>query len=88
MNIVNYLADTYGYGNPIFIKDLRIGKKSKTAIKMQISRAFKAGDISRDGPGVYSLVNKSDSLSPVLTFEKLIENKFLYDDDIIQDKHF
>lgn len=82
MNIVNYLTSIYGYGTPIFLKDLKIGGKSQSAIKMQISRACKEGKISRDGPGVYSIVNNDDVLSPVLTFEKIIEDKFLYEKNI------
>ena len=83
MNIVTYLASTYGYGTPIFLKKVRIGGKSKSAIKMQISRACKAGDISRDGPGVYSLVDKRSEISKTVTFEKILEDKFLYLADVV-----
>lgn len=82
MNIVNYLEKTYGYGTPIFLKNIRIGKKSKSAIKMQISRACKAGDISKDGPGVYSLVDKRSDIYKTVTFEKILEDKFLYTADV------
>ena len=82
MNIVNYLTSVYGYGTPIFLKDVKIGGKSQSAIKMQISRACKDGKISRDGPGVYSVVDSKDILSPVLTFEKIIEDKFMYEKNV------
>ena len=82
MNIVNYLSSIYGFGTPILLKDIRIGGKSRNAIKMQISRACKEGKISKDGPGVYSLVDSDNFLSPVSTFEKILETKFLYRSDV------
>ena len=82
MNIVKYLTEIYGYGTPIFLKDIRIGKMSKNAIKMQIFRACKDGDISRDGSGVYSIISKNNELGPVSTFEKIVENKFLYRNNV------
>lgn len=84
MDIVNYLTNIYGYDTPIFLKDVRIGGKSKSAIREEFYRATKRGDISRDGPGVYSLVNKSNKLSPVVTFEKILTRKFIYDSNPIQ----
>ena len=83
MNIVSYLADIYGYDTPIFLKDVRIGRKSKSAIKEAFYRAVKTGDISRDGPGVYSLINKSEDFSPTVTFEKILKYKFLTNDTVI-----
>lgn len=79
MNLVNYLTSIYGYDSPIFIKDVRIGKKSKTAIREEFYRAHKRGELNKDGPGVYSIVNKSNELKPTVTFEKILNDKFLYD---------
>ena len=78
MNLVNYLKDIYGYDTPIFLKDIRIGGKSKAAIKEEFYRAVKRGELNRDGSGVYSLVNNTNDLINVVTFEKIIENKFIY----------
>ena len=63
MELVSYLKQIYGYDTPIFIKDVRIGRKSKTAIREEFYRATKRGDLSNDGPGVYSLVNKTNELT-------------------------
>lgn len=79
MNLVSYLTSIYGYDSPIFIKDVRIGKKSKTAIREEFYRAHKRGELNKDGPGVYSIVNKSNELKPTVTFEKILNDKFLYD---------
>ena len=43
MKFIDYLFDIYGYDKPIILKDLRIGKKSKSAIREEIYRAFKRG---------------------------------------------
>ena len=55
MNIVNYLADIYGYDTPIFLKDVRIGRKSKTAVREMFYRAVKNGEMERKTSGVYFL---------------------------------
>lgn len=79
MKLVDYLSNVYGYDTPIFLKDVRIGRKSKAAVKEAFYRAVKRGQLSNDGPGVYSLKNKSEELTNVVTFEKIITNKFIYE---------
>ena len=81
MNLVSYLVDIYGYNTPIFIKDIRIGGKSKTAIRQEFYRASQRGELNRDGPGVYSIVNKTNEIVGSVTFEKIIESKFLYNEN-------
>lgn len=83
MNIVSYLTEIYGYDTPIFIKDVRIGRKSKTAIREEFYRATKRGELSNDGAGIYSVVNKNKEITGVVTFEKIIEAKYLYDTNCI-----
>lgn len=78
MELVSYLTSIYGYDAPIFIKDVRIGRKSKSAIREEFYRAYKRGELNKDGPGVYSIVNKSGDLKPTVTFEKILYDKFLY----------
>ena len=78
MNITNYLVNIYGYDTPIFLKNIRIGGKSKTAIKQELYRAVKSGELNRDGPGVYSVANKTGELLGAVTFEKIVESKFVY----------
>ena len=47
MDLVNYLFTIYGYDKPIFIKDVRIGRKSKSAIREEFYRATKNGKLER-----------------------------------------
>lgn len=77
MNIVNYLADTYGYDTPIFLKDLRIGGKSKAAIKESLYRASKNGQIEKKKNGVYFLRSNKEFGSGI-GFEDVLEHKFIY----------
>lgn len=78
MNIISYLETVYGYDTPIFLKDVRIGGKSKAAIKESFYRATKEGLLSRKGPGVYTLERKESGFFKVVTFEDIIERKFIY----------
>lgn len=79
MNTVDYLKEVYGYGVPIFLKDVRIGKKSKASIRKELSRAVDKGEIVRKKNGIYCL--KSDnSLSDGVTFETILEEKFIKND--------
>ena len=79
MKTVDYLREIYGYGVPIFLKDIRIGRKSKTAIRKDLSRAVQNGEIVREGQGIYSFDEK-DGLGKVVTFDAIIENRFIKDD--------
>lgn len=76
MNIVSYLKDIYGYSTPIFLKDIRIGRKSKEAIRKELSRAVENGEIERKKNGIYYFKEEFDSL----TFDKIVEKKFIKDD--------
>ena len=80
MNIVNYLKDIYGYGTPIFLKDLRIGRKSKTAIRKELSRAVKQKLIVREAQGIYYIEEQNEEFPSVVSFEDIIEKKYIKDD--------
>ena len=82
MNLVNYLSNIYGYGTPIFLKDVRIGRKSKSAIREEFYRAVQKGDIVRESAGIYSLIEKNKEFPDIVTFEKIIEKKYIYSDDV------
>ena len=79
MNIVSYLKDIYGYGTPIFLKDIRIGRKSKTAIRKELSRAVKEKEIIRRSQGVYYF-KENKELARELSFEAIVEKKYIKDD--------
>ena len=83
MDLVNYLKNIYGYDTPIFIKDVRIGRKSKTAIREEFYRASKSGELERKSNGVYFLRSDKEFGSGVL-FTQIIERKFLYSENVIE----
>ena len=83
MDLVNYLVSIYGYGTPIFLKDVRIGRKSKTAIREEFYRAYKRGDINRNGQGIYSIVKKDEELPIIASFEDILSKKFLCEKNVI-----
>ena len=78
MNVVQYLKDIYGYATPIFLKDIRIGRKSKTAIRKELSRAVKSGEICRSSNGVYCFKRPEDV--PHVSFEDLVKQKYIKND--------
>ena len=81
MNLISYLTDIYGYDTPIFLKDVRIGRKSKTAIREAFYRAVKRGDIERKSNGIYFVRSKKEFGSGVL-FEDILKEKFIYDSGV------
>ena len=81
MKVIDYLKEVYGYSVPIFLKDIRIGGKSKQAIRKELSRATQAGDIKRRSQGVYYLPEDTILETPsVITFETIVERKFIKED--------
>lgn len=79
MEIIPYLKEIYGYDTPIFLKDIRIGKKSKAAIKQELYRASKRGDISRRSNGVYYF-NSNKEFGSGITFDEIMKRKYVSDD--------
>lgn len=81
MDLINYLVNIYGYDTPIFLKDVRIGRKSKAAIKEEFYRATKKGLIKRKTNGIYYL--KSDKeFGSGINFYDVIEQKFVYSSNV------
>ena len=81
MNIVNYLTQIYGYDTPIFLKDIRIGRKSKTAIKEEIYRATKNGELERKSNGVY-FIRSCKEFGSGVTFDAVLDKKFIHPIDV------
>lgn len=81
MNIVNYLINVYGYDTPIFLKDIKIGGKSKAAIKESFYRAIKKGDIEKRKNGVY-FIRSNKEFGSGIGLEDVLERKFLYRNDV------
>lgn len=79
MKTIEYLREVYGYWNPIFLKDVRIGGKSKESIRKDLSRAAENGEIVRKAPGIYCF-KKKDDLNDIVSFEKIITLKYIKND--------
>lgn len=79
MDIINYLKDIYGYATPIFLKDIRIGRKSKTAIRKELSRAVSENKIIRRSQGVYYFKEERE-MARELSFNEIVEKKYIKDD--------
>ena len=84
MNLISYLKEIYGYDNPIFVKDIRIGGRSKTAIREELSRAYKKGLIDKKGNGIYFLRSNKEFGSGI-RFDQILEKKFIYADKVPED---
>ena len=76
METIGYLKEIYGYDTPIFLKDIRIGGKSKAAIKQDLYRAAKTGDIMRKASGVYCFPSEGNEIAGVI-FDDIVEKKYI-----------
>ena len=79
MKVIEYLKEVYGYSVPIFLKDIRIGGKSKQAIRKELSRATNDGTIVRKTQGIYCFKEDEQYIDSV-SFESIVEKKFIKDD--------
>ena len=79
MNTIAYLKERYGCGVPIFLKDIRIGGKSKTAIKQALYRANKNGEIQKEANGLY-FFPRDDMFRSGIYFDDYLRVKYICDD--------
>lgn len=79
MNTIAYLKEVYGYGVPIFLKDIRIGQKSKLSIRKDLSRGVEKGYIIRKGQGIYCFKAENE-FNDSVTFEEIVTKKFIKND--------
>ncbi len=79
MNTISYLKEIYGYGVPIFLKDIRIGQKSKLSIRKDLSRGVERGFLIRKAQGIYCLKPEGED-DDTVTFNKIITVKYLKND--------
>jgi hypothetical protein len=79
MKMIEYLTEAYGCCTPIILKDLRIGGKTKTAIRKELSRATAEGKICRMKNGVYYILEDT-AIPRELSFRDVVEIKFIKND--------
>lgn len=82
MNTVSILKEAYGYDVPIFLSQIRIGGKTKEAIRKDLSRAVKKGEIDRYDDGIYYFSRLVPTLNrkSTVSYEDIITKKFIRDD--------
>lgn len=83
MEIIQYLKSIYPAGTPIFLKDIRIGRKSKSAIRQELYRAARRGEILRKYDGVYYFKEDASSSGFVL-YEDVLEQKYIHGPTFIE----
>lgn len=82
METIQYLKSIYPAGTPIFLKDIRIGRKSKSAIRQELYRAVKRGEIVREYNGVYCFEDDSPFGFPLV--EDVLEHKYIHGPSFIK----
>lgn len=63
----DYLAETYGYNEPIFINEISLNNVTDNALRQSFKRMIKSGDIMRFDTGIYYLPKAS----------RLLKNSYL-----------
>ncbi len=80
--LYQYLLDNFGENEPIFLNTIEIRGVSNTNLRQQIKKLTDAGKIKRFDTGIYFIPKKSIFYSGTqLSKEKVIEKKYLYDEN-------
>ena len=76
--LYDYLKETYGENEPIFVSDIRYNNSSTNYIQQQIKRLTDSGKLKRYDTGIYFIPGQSIFKSgPQLSRDKVIEQKYL-----------
>lgn len=76
--LYDYLRETYGENEPIFVSDIRYKDCSMNYIRQQIKRLTDSGELKRYDTGIYFIPGRSIFKSgPQLSRDKVIEQKYL-----------
>lgn len=76
--LYDYLKETYGENEPIFVSDIRYKDSSTNHIRQQIKRLTDSGKLKRYDTGIYFIPGQSIFKSgPQLSRDKVIEQKYL-----------
>lgn len=78
--LFEYLRETYGENEPIFVADIEYNGMSENYIRQQVKKMTDAGLLKRYDTGVYFIPKKSIFKSGTqLSMNKVIERKYLQD---------
>ena len=79
--LYDYLKETYGENEPIFVSELRYDHLSSNAIRQQIMKLTNSGKLKRYDTGIYFIPQKSIFRSgSQISRDKVIEKKYLIRD--------
>ncbi|MFZ3591768.1 DUF6088 family protein [Bacillus sp. DJP31] len=84
MNLYQYILDTYGYDEPVFLDELKseVTSLKPESLRQAMKRLVDNGKIYRYRDGIYFIPNPSSVLkSTTLSVNKIINNKYLYRKD-------
>lgn len=80
MALFEFLKETYGENEPIFVAELEYGNMTKNAIRQQVKNLTYEGLLKRYDTGIYFIPKKSIFRSGAqLSRNKVIEQKYLRD---------
>lgn len=80
--LYDYLIETYGENEPIFIAEIEYANMSEGRIRQQIMKLTESGMIKRYDTGIYFIPKKSIFKSGTqLSMSRVIEKKYLKDND-------
>ena len=78
--LFEYLRETYGENEPIFVSDIEYNGMSENYIRQQVKKLTDAGLLKRYDTGIYFIPQKSIFKSGTqLSMNKVIERKYLQD---------
>lgn len=76
--LYDYLKETYGENEPIFVSEIRYGKSSTNYIRQQIKKLTDEGKLKRYDTGIYFIPKKSIFRNgSQLSRDRVIEIKYL-----------
>lgn len=77
----DYLLETYGENEPIFVSEIRYEEMSLNSTRQQIKKLTDSGKLKRYDTGIYFIPKKSIFKSGTqLSRDRVIERKYLKDD--------
>lgn len=80
--LLNYLKETYGYNEPIFINEIRFDSLNDNSLRQSFKRMVKSGELERFDTGIYYIPNptrllKKSYLDPMkVVTRKYIKNQY------------
>ncbi|MGN0143267.1 MAG: hypothetical protein ACI4AD_13660 [Roseburia sp.] len=80
--LFDYLIETYGENEPIFVSEIRCDNMSEGSIRQQIMKLAESGRLKRYDTGIYFIPKKSIFKSGTqLSMNRVIEKKYLKDNE-------